>query len=181
MEQASQASDPRYPVGRFTAPATITAGDRDRFIGEIEALPGQLRAALAGLNEQQLDTPYRDGGWTVRQVVHHFAESHMHSFLRFKLALTEDNPTIKPYGEAACAETPDAKTMPVLPSIELLDGLHQRWAVLLRWMSEQQYQRTFQHPERGLMKLDVTLAIYAWHCRHHTRHITALRERMGWV
>jgi uncharacterized damage-inducible protein DinB len=181
MEQASLAPDPRYPAGRFKKPETITAEDRDRFIGEIERLPGQIRAALAGLNEQQLDTPYREGGWTVRQVAHHLAESHMNSFIRFKLALTEDNPAIKPYDEAACAETADAKSMPVAPSLALLDGLHQRWTVLLRSLSEEQYRRTFRHPESGLMRLDVTLALYAWHCRHHTRHITALRERMGWV
>ena len=181
MELASPALDLRYPVGPFKAPATISADDRDRFIAEIERLPGLLRSAIAGLNDQQLDTPYREAGWTVRQVVHHLADSHMNSFVRFKWALTEDSPTIKPYDEAACAELADAgRGMPVDSSLMLLDGLHQRWTVLLRSMDERQYRRTFQHPERGLMMLDVNLAMYAWHCRHHTAHIVSLRDRMGW-
>lgn len=173
-------SDPRYPVGKFQAPETITADDRARYIGEIRRLPDGLRAAIDGLDDSKLDTPYRDGGWTVRQVVHHLAESHMNSFIRFKLALTEDSPTIKPYDEAACAETADAKTMPVAPSIDLLDGLHQRWTVLLQSMSDAEFQRAFLHPERGVMRLDMNLALYDWHCRHHLGHITSLRDRMGW-
>lgn len=180
MEQASLAPDPRYPAGRFEPPGAITPEDRERFIVDIDRLPEQLRAAVAGLDEQQLDTAYRSGGWTVRQLIHHVPESHMNCFIRFKLALTEDNPTIKPYDEAACAETADSK-MDIEPSLHLIDGLHRRWTALLRSMTESQYQRTFQHPERGLMRLDMTLALYAWHGRHHTRHITALRERMGWL
>ena len=180
MKPASPALDLRYPVGRFEAPATIGADDRDRFIAEIERLPGRLRSAIAGLNDEQLDTPYRQGGWTVRQVVHHLADSHMNSFVRFKLALTEESPTIKPYDEAACAELADSTHVPVDSSLMLLDGLHQRWTVLLRSMNEQQYRRTFNHPELGLMRLDLNLALYEWHCRHHTAHITSLRDRMGW-
>jgi hypothetical protein len=172
--------DPRYPIGRFQAPTDISAEDRARFIDEIEALPVRLRAAVSGLTQQQMDTPYRDGGWTVRQVVHHFADSHMNSFVRFKLGLTEDSPTIKTYSEGACAETADSVNVPVDASLVLLDGLHRRWTVLLRSMTDQDYQRTFKHPEMGLVRLDVNLALYEWHCRHHTAHITSLRQRMNW-
>jgi uncharacterized damage-inducible protein DinB len=180
MEQVSPAIDLRYPVGRFQAPAAITAEDRARFISVIERLPKSLSAAVAGLNDEQLDTPYREGGWTIRQVVHHLADSHMNSFIRFKLALTEESPTIKPYDEAACAELADSLRMPVNTSLMLLEGLHQRWTVLLRSMDQQHYQRAFKHPELGLVKLDVNLALYEWHCRHHTAHITSLRQRKGW-
>ena len=180
MEEASAALDLRYPIGKFQPPASITATDRARFIDEIETLPGRLRSAIAGLDEAQLDTPYRPGGWTVRQVVHHFADSHMNSFVRFKLALTEDSPVIKPYDERAWAETADSRSIPVEPSLSLIEGLHQRWAALLRSLDGQQCQRTFTHPERGLLTLDVTLAMYAWHCRHHTAHIVNLRKGMGW-
>ncbi len=172
--------DLRYPVGRFQAPATISPEDRARFIDTIEALPARLRAAIAGLNDVQIDTRYRDGGWTVRQVVHHLADSHMNSFVRFKLGLTEDAPTIKPYLEGPCAETADSVNVPADASLALLDGLHQRWTVLLRAMTEQDYQRTFKHPERGVIRLDANLALYEWHCRHHTAHITSLRQRMNW-
>jgi hypothetical protein len=180
MESASPVLDLRYPVGRFQAPAVITPEDRTRFISIIERLPNSLRAAVAGLSREQLDTPYRDGGWTIRQVIHHLADSHMNSFIRFKLGLTEDSPTIKPYDEAACAELADSLGMPVDSSLMLLDGLHQRWTVLLRSMDQKQFERTFNHPDLGLVKLDVNLALYEWHCRHHTAHITSLRERRGW-
>ena len=179
MEQASPALDLRYPAGRFQAPPSITAEDRERYIAELEHLVEGLRAATAGLNDSQLDTPYRDGGWTIRQVIHHLADSHMNSFVRFKLAMTEESPTIKPYDEAAWAELADSK-LPVDLSLFLLDGLHRRWVALLRSMSPGDYQRTFTHPERGTMRLDMNLALYAWHCRHHTAHITSLRARMGW-
>jgi uncharacterized damage-inducible protein DinB len=180
MDQAAPALDPRYPVGRFQPPAAVSAEDRVRFINDIEQLPARLREAIAGLSPAQLDTPYREGGWTARQVIHHLADSHINSFVRFKLALTENAPTIKPYNEAAWAETADARTMPLEPSLSLIDGLHTRWTVLLRSLSESDYQRQFTHPDRGLMKLDVNLALYAWHGRHHTAHITGLRQRMGW-
>ncbi len=179
MALASPASDLRYPAGRFQAPAAITADDHERYIAEIEDLVEGLRSAIAGFDDSQLDTPYRDGGWTVRQVIHHLADSHMNSFVRFKLALTEDSPVIKPYDEAAWAELADSK-QPVELSLLLLDGLHRRWVALLRSMSASDYERAFAHPERGLMRLDVNLALYAWHCRHHTAHITSLRSRMGW-
>ncbi len=181
MEQTRAANDLRYPVGKFQPPATVTAEDRAQYIGAIAELAGQLRTAVAGLSESQLDTPYREGGWTVRQVIHHLADSHMNSFVRFKLALTENVPTVKPYHEGAWADTADSRHMPVEPSLDLIDGLHKRWVVLLRSLSDQELQRTFTHPERGTqMRLDLTLALYAWHCRHHLAHITSLRDRMAW-
>lgn len=180
MEQASPAPDLRYPVGRFQAPAAITADERAQFIRVIEELPSSLRSAIAGLSDAQLDTPYREGGWTVRQVIHHVADSHMNSLIRFKLALTEDSPVIKPYDEGAWAKLADSTQLPVETSLSLLDGLHQRWTLLLRSMNDEQFQRAFKHPEIGLVKLDVNLALYAWHSRHHTAHITSLREREGW-
>ncbi len=173
-------SDPRYPVGRFQAPSAITALDRHQFISEIEKLPHNLREAARGLSDAQLDTPYREGGWTVRQVIHHVADSHMNSFSRFKLALTEDSPTIKPYDEALWASTADSIAVPVESSLAVLDGLHQRWTVLLRSLADADYARTFIHPERGVMRLDMNLALYAWHSRHHTAHVTSLRRRMNW-
>lgn len=180
MEQATASIDPRHPIGRFQPPAVVTSADRARFIGDIRELPRQLRDAVAGLTDEQLDTPYRDGGWTVRQVVHHLADSHMNSFVRFKLALTEDSPMIKPYDESAWAETADSLELPLEPSIAILDGLHRRWVALLQSLREGDFERAFTHPERGPMRLDLNLALYSWHGRHHAAHITALRERMGW-
>jgi uncharacterized damage-inducible protein DinB len=172
--------DLSYPIGRFEWPESVTPEMRARFIGEIEAAPSWYRAAVQGLTPTQLDTPYRPDGWTVRQVVHHVADSHLHSCIRFRLALTEDQPTIKPYDQAKWAELPDARTAPAETSLQLIDGLHQRWVVLLRSMSDADFARSFLHPERGVMRLDTTLAMYAWHNRHHRAHITGLRERMGW-
>ena len=180
MSTSSPAPDHRYPIGKFERPASVNAGDRSRFIGDIESLPRQIREIVAGLSEQQLDTPYREGGWTVRQVVHHLADSHMNSFVRFKLAVTEAEPTIKPYKEAAWAETADSKSMPLEPSLALLDGLHSRWTALLRSLQAPHFDRTFLHPERGSMSLNANLALYSWHGRHHLAHITALRQRQGW-
>lgn len=180
MEQASAAADPRYPIGRFERPDTITADDRSRFIGEIEALPTQIRASIAGLDEAQLDTPYREGGWTLRQVIHHLADSHINSFIRFKLALTEDSPTITAYKEDMWAETADSRAMDVQASLAVLEGLHKRWVTLLRSLSDSDFERTFRHPERGLMRLDVNLALYAWHGKHHAEHITRLRSQKSW-
>jgi uncharacterized damage-inducible protein DinB len=170
----------RYPVGRYRAPAEI--GERERFgwIAEVEALPYNLHAAVNGLGEDQLATPYRPGGWTVRQVVHHLPDSHLNSYTRFRLALTEQNPLIKPYAEAAWAELPDAKAAPIESSLSLLDGLHRRWVALLRALSDADFQRTFQHPEHGQIALDWTLGLYAWHSRHHVAQILALRKRHGW-
>ncbi|MFZ5818151.1 MAG: YfiT family bacillithiol transferase [Bacillota bacterium] len=173
-------SDMRYPIGRFSRPERVTEADLQGYMEEIAQLPARLRAAVEDLSEEQLDTPYREGGWTVRQVVHHVADSHLNSYIRFKLALTEEQPTIKPYDEAAWAELPEAKSAPVAVSLTLLEALHDRWVRTLRAMSPGQFGRTFLHPEAGLMRLDQTTALYAWHSRHHVAHITALRTRMGW-
>lgn len=171
----------RYPIGKFEHEGPITAEKRAEWLEDIRALPARLSAAVAGLNEEQLDTPYREGGWTVRQVVHHVADSHMNSFTRFKLALTEDEPTIKPYEEHLWAELADSKTYPIGPSLALIEGLHDRWTALLESMSEEDYGRTFYHPgNKATSTLARALGMYSWHARHHTAHITSLRERMGW-
>jgi len=172
--------DLRYPVGKFAFAGEVTEELRREWIDEIAALPAKLRAALAGLTSSQFDTPYREGGWTIRQVVHHLADSHLNSYIRFKLALTEADPTIKPYDEALWAEMPDARTARVETSLELLTALHDRWAITLRHMSAADFSRAFVHPEMGRVPLDKALALYAWHCRHHAAHITSLRSRMGW-
>ena len=169
----------RYPVGRFT-PFENTANSRAEHIRIIGLLPKRLCAAVSGLSNAQLDTPYRDGGWTVRQVVHHISDSHANSIIRFKLALTEDWPTIKPYDEKAWAELPDSKSLPLDSSLGVITGMHERWVALLEAMSEADFQRGYVHPERGKQDLATALAIYAWHCRHHTAHITALRARNNW-
>lgn len=180
-ESTPAAADPvRYPVGRFTPPATFGAAERESAIGEIERLPEQLGAALAGLNEAQLNTPYREGGWTARQVVHHLYNSHSMGDARFRLALTEDEPAIFAYKESAWAELADARSAPAEVSLHLLEGLHRRWAWLLRSLQPEQFRRAFRHPERGRMTLDQNLALYAWHGRHHTGHILGLRQRRGW-
>jgi DinB superfamily len=153
---------------------------RDRWIAEIAATPAGLRAAVAGLTSGQLDTPYRPGGWTLRQVVHHVPESHMNAYIRFKLALTEDNPIVKPYDEAAWAKLGDVAVTPTETSLAMLDSLHERWVFLLRGLDDEAFLRHFRHPEMGLVRLDGNLALYAWHGKHHTAHITSLRERMGW-
>jgi uncharacterized damage-inducible protein DinB len=170
----------RYPIGAFKWPADVT-GDRREFIREIAELPRKLREAVAGLNDAQLDTPYRPGGWTVRQVVHHLADSHIHSYIRFKLAVTEDQPTIKPYDEARWAEMKEARSAPVGVSLDLIDALHRRWVMLLENMTDADFTRTFHHPENGIMPLAPTVEMYAWHGRHHVAHIQALRRRMGWL
>jgi hypothetical protein len=180
MQDSSAVPDLRYPIGKFPLPSTISREDRNRFIEDIAALPGQLRHAIDGLGEARLDTAYRPGGWTVRQVVHHLADSHMNAYVRFKLALTEDNPTVKPYKEDRWAELPEARTAPVEVSLTLLDGMHHRWVMMARAMSDAEFARTFHHPERGAMRLDLVAAMYAWHCRHHVAHITSLRQRLGW-
>jgi uncharacterized damage-inducible protein DinB len=149
-------------------------------IAEIDETPAKLRAAVAGLSASQLDTPYRPEGWSVRQVVHHLPDSHANAYVRFKLALTEDSPTIKPYLEARWAELPDTRETPVEVSLALLEALHRRWVILLRAMTAEDFARPLQHPEKGRLTLDQMLALYAWHGRHHVAHVTALRERMGW-
>jgi hypothetical protein len=171
--------DLRYPIGKFRAPAESTPAVRAEQIESLRVLPERLRSAVAGLRDAQLDTLYRDGGWTVRQVVHHFADSHANSYIRFKLALTEDWPTITAYDEAAWARLPDS-SLPIEPSLALITGLHQRLVALLESMSEGDFDRGFSHPERGRVTLGTNLAIYAWHSHHHTAHITNLRARKGW-
>jgi hypothetical protein len=166
-------TDLQYPIGRFTFPESTTGERRKTWIREIARAPQELRAAVAGLPPEQMDTPYRPGGWTVRQVVHHVPDSHMNAVIRFKLALTEDQPTIKPYDEARWAALADA-TLPVDPSLDLLEALHIRWVRLLESMSERDYQRTFVHPESSVRRLDQWLAQYAWHGRHHVAHIKSL-------
>ena len=170
----------RYPIGKFTFSGDLTEEQRQQAVDAIVAAPAQLRAAVAGLSEEQLETPYRPGGWTIRQVVHHVPESHSHSYIRFKLALTEDTPVIKPYDEALWAKTPDVLSTPLDVSLALLEALHERWVRLLKQMTDSDYERSFRHPELGLVRLDQNLALYAWHGKHHTAHISALRDRMGW-
>src|SRR6266403_3653140 len=172
--------DPRYPVGRFAPPSTITHDDRTDAIATLAELPEQLRNAVDGLSFAQLSTPYREGGWTLRQVVHHVADSHMNAYVRVKLALTEDEPTIRPYMEKPWAELPEAKSGPVELSLGLLESLHARWTILLRNIKPSEWKRTFRHPEIGVLNLEKTLALYSWHGRHHVAHVTSLRQRMGW-
>ena len=172
--------DLRYPIGRFTFLEEVTPDERQARITQIAEAPGKLRAAVARLEADQLDTPYRPGGWSVRQVIHHLPDSHINSYVRFKLALTEDTPVVKPYDEARWAELPDASTTPVEASLTLLDSLHQRWVRLLESMTDSDFQRSFRHPELGLVRLDRNVALYAWHGRHHVAHILCLRERRGW-
>lgn len=172
--------DLRFPVGKFSWPASVSAAERKDFVSRIASTPARLRAALSGLSAAQLDTPYRDGGWTLRQVAHHVPDSHMNSYVRFKLALTEENPTIKPYDEAAWAGLSDSVETPVETSLCLLDYLHQRWVVLLQGMSEPEWKKTFQHPALGSVTLEQNVSLYAWHGDHHIAHVTALRNRVGW-
>lgn len=172
-------NDPRYPIGQFTPPETITPEDRNDAILTISEMPEQLREAVRSLNEEQLDTPYRDGGWTVRQLVHHLADSHMAAFHRLCRALTEDQPQINGYNEAAFAQLPDHK-MPIQWSLDLLEGVHARWVALLNSMHGAQWERTWNHSESGVQRLDVVTLLYAWHSRHHVAHITHLRAQRGW-
>lgn len=189
----------RYPTGPAPQVASLTPAQRQAGIEALRALPGELNAAVAGLSDAQLDTPYREGGWTVRQVVHHLPDSHLNAFVRMKLVLTEHEPVIKPWSEADWAELPDSFG-PLAPSLDLLSGLHARWVQLYRSLSEPDWARTFVHPqlvavqnrpdavwvrafnadERGRVRLDQLLAAYAWHGRHHVAHILRLRERRGW-
>ncbi|HEU0050111.1 MAG TPA: putative metal-dependent hydrolase [Nitrososphaera sp.] len=175
-----QSMDLRYPVGKFQYETLNTDSQRQDLISQIESLPENIRKAIKGLSPEQLETPYRPDGWMVRQVVHHTADSHMNAFIRFKLALTEEDPTIKPYEETRWAELEDGRNAPIELSVTMLDSLHARWIILLKSLKETDYSRTFKHPEMGPMNLDKTLSLYAWHGRHHVAHITSLRERMGW-
>ena len=171
----------RYPVGEYSPKKDITAGDVARYIKTIEDFPGKVKQAVSGLSNAQLDTPYRDGGWTIRQVVHHAVDSHINSYTRFKLTLTEDTPAIRPYFEDRWAELPEAKTGPVEISIPLLEALHRRWSLMLRNITEKELKRKFYHPEsKKEMALDELMGLYAWHCDHHLAHITGLKKRMNW-
>ena len=172
--------DPRYPVGKFVLDPDSTADKRRGWIAILNALPRDMRKAVTDLSAAGIDTTYRDGGWTVRQVVHHVPESHMNAFTRFKLALTETNPTIKPYDEDAWVKLGDVARTPVETSVVLLDALHQRWVTLLDVMGPDDFARPLTHPENGPMTLDRMLQLYAWHGRHHVAHVTALRARQGW-
>ena len=176
-----KSADLRFPVGKFNWDIEVGESDYPRLIGEIAETPGALRSAVAGMSRDQLETPYRPGGWTVKQVVHHLPDSHMNAYTRFKLALTEHEPTIKPYEEAKWAELSDSQRVPAEVSLDLLESLHLRWVPLLRGMDGADFQRRLRHPEHGLLTLSKMLALYAWHGRHHVAHITALKAREGWT
>jgi uncharacterized damage-inducible protein DinB len=180
MQATQTAQDPRFPIGKFHWKGELNDTERAELISQIAETPSRLRQAVEGLTPEQLDTPYRAEGWTVRQVVHHLPDSHLNSYVRFKLALTEEQPTIKTYDQEAWATLADSKATPVETSLALLEALHERWVNLLRPMSSADFGRKLNHPEMGLVTLDRMLAIYAWHGRHHVAHITSLRERMGW-
>jgi len=175
-----QDQDLRYPIGKFVREGKATDSQRPELIQQIADTPANLRAAIKGLTEQQLDTPYRPGGWTVRQVVHHVPDSHLNSYIRFKWAVTETEPTIKTYQEKLWAELDDARTAPIEISLQLLEALHKRWVIFLQSLKPTDFSRTLNHPENGLMKVDDLLRLYAWHGRHHVAHITSLRQRMSW-
>lgn len=176
----SDPKDPRYPIGKFVKPDVVTADDVAGYIRDLRAVPANLKAALAGLTDAQLDTPYRDGGWTVRQVVHHLPDSHVNAYVRHKLAATEDEPLVKTYEEPLWAQLPDAIGGPIGMSLDLLTGLHARWTAFLSSVPQETFDRFFRHPDLGRIRLGQNVALYAWHGRHHVAHVTALRERMGW-
>ena len=171
-------SDLQYPIGKFEFAGDVEPALLHRWIDDIAGAPGHLRLAVRGLSDEQLDTPYRPGGWTVRQVVHHLPDSHMNAYMRYRLALTEDEPMIKPYDESRWAELADARTAPIAPSLLLLEGLHERWILLLKSLSPADWRRRFRHPEREVLSLAHDAGLYAWHGRHHVAHITSLRKRL---
>ena len=173
--------DLRYPIGRFESVGRpLPPAEREVKIHAIETHPEAVRSAVDGLGDERLDTPYREGGWTVRQVVHHLVDSHVNAYVRFKVAVTEDHPTICTYEEAAWAELPDAREAPVEGSLRILDALHPRWVGFLRGLEEPDFRRKVRHPEVGDIDVDVLLEIYGWHGPHHVAHVNALRERKGW-
>lgn len=172
--------DLKFPIGRYKAPTSIGPAEREAWIAKMASLPENLRQAVEGLNDAQLDTPYREGGWTVRQVVHHLPDSHLNSYTRFRMALTEDSPVIRPYNEAAWAELSDAKQAPIQPSLDLLRALHARFVLLLQSMNEDAFARGLEHPQLGRVRLDWMLGLYAWHSEHHVAHIQRLRSRKNW-
>jgi hypothetical protein len=172
--------DLRYPVGKFDRSQPMPPGGRAVLISSLSEVPVNMRAVVQGLSESQLDTPYREGGWTVRQVVHHVPDSHMNAYIRFKWGLTEEVPSIKTYDEAAWSQLPDARTGPIDVSLDLLSAIHARWDILLRNMTDSDYERAIRHPEWGDIKLASMLQLYEWHGRHHVAHVERLRTRMGW-
>jgi hypothetical protein len=172
--------DQSYPIGRVRAPASATAAERAQWIDAIAEAPKRLRAVVVGLGDEQLDTPYRPGGWTVRQLAHHVPDSHMNGYVRTCLALTEQEPTIRPYDEKAWAELPFARSGPIAVSLDLLDAVHERWVPLLRDLADADFKRAFYHPDNGRTLLETHVALYAWHGQHHVAHVTRLREREGW-
>lgn len=172
--------DLSFPIGRFTEPTAYSPATRARAIHTLEATPQRLRAAVTGLSAEQLDTPYRPEGWTVRQVVHHVPDSHINAFIRWKLALTEDAPPVKAYNEQAWALLEDARSTPIETSLRLVEDIHDRWLRIIKSMDEAQFSRTYVHSESGVRTLDYMLALYEWHGPHHIAHITRLKERMGW-
>jgi len=170
-----------YPIGKYKKPEIFTREILAKAISAIENFPNKIKAETENLSGEQLDTPYRPGGWTIRQVVHHCADSHMNAFIRLKLALTENTPTIKPYAEALWAELPDGKTLSLHSSLLILEGLHERWCIVLNNMSEKEFEHSFIHPEKGKeLSLYESTGMYAWHCNHHLAHITALKKTKGW-
>jgi uncharacterized damage-inducible protein DinB len=174
-------TDLRYPIGKYQRPGELTADQRLEFIAAIEETPERLQSALKNLSADRLDTPYRPEGWTVRQVVHHLPDSHMNAYVRMKLALTEDVPTIKPYDEARWAELFDGKRLPISSSLDLLETLHKRWVLMLKSLAPEDWARKYRHPDHEKpMSIDDSLALYAWHGKHHVAHITSLRQRNGW-
>lgn len=173
-------TDPRYPIGEFQFQGPLTTEQRLEAMEAIENCPIELRKAVRGLAEEQLATPYRDGGWTVRQLVHHVADSHVNAYCRLRLALTEDNPTIRPYEEQLWAELADGANAPIGLSLALLDAMHARWGMLWRSLDEPQFSRSLVHPSSGAHTIDWLLALYAWHGAHHVSHVTALRKARGW-
>jgi hypothetical protein len=172
--------DLRYPIGAFSAMASTMPGVRAANVNTLRLLPERLKAAVSGLSDLQLDTPYREEGWSLRQVVHHIGDSHMNAYIRFKLALTEDWPTIKAYDEAAWANLSDSRWLPIDGSLALITALHDRWVALLETMTDDDFRKGFTHPERGRVNLALALAMYDWHSRHHTAHITRTRTAHGW-
>lgn len=172
--------DLRYPIGKFQFPDSVSDADLKRMIGEIADAPSQLYEVASILDHERLQTPYRPGGWTLEQVIHHLPDSHLNSYIRFKLAVTEDEPTIRTYDEGAWADLPDSRDGLLLSSLELLDALHARWVFFIRRLHPAELERTFNHPEMGSVSLAQNIALYAWHGRHHVAHITSLCKRMGW-
>lgn len=171
----------KFPIGEFQKPDDLTEALIANYISDIQSFPQRLRKEVENLSDEQLDSPYRSDGWTIRQVVNHCADSHLNSFTRFKLALTEDKPTIKPYYEDRWAELADSKTMPVEPALKMLEGLHERWTVLLTSLTKEDLKKKFIHPEHGKeISLDENIGIYAWHGNHHLAHITSLKKRKNW-